>query len=335
MDLALSDEQEQLVESFGALLDKRSAPEHVRAAEPLGFDASLWAALRELGSVHMAMDEEHGGWGATMLDLCLVADSIGQHCAPAPLIEAQVTARLLARVGAEALGAPLANGAPMTLALRKPVDGIARLVPAAAVAAMVLIRYDDEVLAVRSDPPPPQVPNHADLPLGDVPLADASVVATGPEAIRAYEAAIDEWLLLTGGALVGLATKALGQAVEYAKERHAFGSPIGSFQGIAHRLADVATGIEGARLLVHEAAWTADNRSEDAAEHACGAFAFAADVAREATYWACHTLGGYGVMVEYDTQLYFRRARGWAGVFGGTNAGYRRAARHRYGRGVV
>lgn len=329
MDLTLSDDQQLLVESFGALLDKRSTPDDVRAAEPLGFDAALWRALQPLGPVHMAVAEADGGWGATMLDLCLVGECLGRRCAAAPVIEAQVTARLLARLGGAAPNRVL-DGVVATVALHQPVAGTARLVPAGAVAELVVVRAGDAVVAVGNEPAPPQVPNHADLPLADVSLDGAEPVAAGPNAVAAYEATIDDWLLLTASALVGLSAGALALAVEYAKERHAFGSPIGAFQGIAHRLADAATGIDGARLLVHEAAWSADAGLPEAAERACGAFAFAAGVAREATYWAVHTLGGYGVMVEYDTQLFFRRARGWAGVFGDADAAYRRVGRHRY-----
>jgi alkylation response protein AidB-like acyl-CoA dehydrogenase len=344
MDLSLSDDQELLVESFGALLDKRSRPQDVRAAEPLGFDPDLWSALRELGVTQMAVGEEHGGWGASVLDLCLVADCLGRHCAPVPVIETQVTARLLARLGSDALPEVLDGGAVATLALHAPRSGTARGVPAGAVADLVVVRDGTSLGVIRAGASPAttraQVPNHANLPLADVPLAGArplvstDTAGAAPEAAAdaAFETALDEWLLLTASALVGMSARALDLAVDYARERHAFGSPIGAFQGIAHRLADAATGMDGARLLVQEAAWSAEAGLAEAAERACMAFAFATDVARQATYWAVHTLGGYGVMLEYDAQLYFRRARGWAAVFGDAEAAYRRVARHRYPR---
>jgi alkylation response protein AidB-like acyl-CoA dehydrogenase len=332
MDLALSDDQELLVESFGALLDKQSRPEDVRAAEPLGFDSSLWRALQPLGPVHMAVGEVEGGWGASFEDLCLVAEALGRRAAPVPVIETQVASRLLARLGSSLLGQVLEEGSPATVALHDPVGGVARLVPAGAVADLVLVRQGDRIEAVCNTAAPPPAPNHANLPLADVPATHGDLIASGRAAVNAFEAAVDEWLLLTASSLVGLSVSALSLAADYAKERHAFGQPIGAFQGIAHRLADVATGIDGARLLVQEAAWSIDTGHAQGAERACMAFAFATDVAREATYWGIHTLGGYGVMVEYDAQLYFRRARGWAGVFGDAEAAYRRVADHRYPR---
>jgi alkylation response protein AidB-like acyl-CoA dehydrogenase len=330
IDLALSDDQELLVSSFDSLLDKHCGPEVVRAAEPLGFDPVLWATVAELGPVQMAVPEESGGWGASMLDLCLVGERLGRHAAPVPVIECQVAARLLARIGSDLLAPVLEEHAIATVALHGPVGGTARLVPAGAVADVVLARHGDDVICVRG-PKPPHVPNHADMPLADVTVS-GSTVAAGSAAVAAVEVAVDEWLLLTASALVGLSARALEVAVEYACERHAFGQPIGAFQGIAHPLADVATSLDGARLLVHEAAWSVDVGHEEAAERSCMAFAFAADVARKATYWGVHTLGGYGVMLEYDAQLHFRRARGWAGVFGDSEAAYRRVARHRYPR---
>ena len=338
MDFALSSDQQLLVGSFDALLGKQSRPEEVRAAEPIGFDAALWQSLRRLEPVAMAVPEDSGGWGASVLDLCLIGESLGRHCAPVPVIETQVTARLLARLGRDTVVEPLLAGGVATTAphpvLRRhgAAAGIARLVPAGAVAGLVLVREGAQLRALRPDPVPVPVPNLASLPLADVPADGGEVLLTGPGALEAFETAVDEWLLLTASALVGLSASALALAVGYAGERTAFGKPIGAFQGIAHRLADVATGIDGARVLVHEAAWSADEGLAAAAERACMAFAFASDVARQATYWAMHTLGGYGVMLEHDAQLYFRRARGWAAVYGDAEAAYRRVAARRYPR---
>jgi alkylation response protein AidB-like acyl-CoA dehydrogenase len=333
MDLTLSDHQEQLVASFGALLEKQSAAEQVRAAEPTGFDAELWAALRSVGVVEMAVPEGAGGWGAELIDLTLVAELLGQSCAPAPVIENQVAARLLARLGTPAqphLAGALGGEQLVTIALHAPIAQVATLVPAGAVADVVLIADLTGVQAVATNRLNPHAPNHGCLPLADISTGSAVAIASGDGALEDFDRAIDEWLLLTASSLVGLSAGALAIAVEYAKERTAFGAPIGSFQGIAHPLADAATAIDGARLLVREAAWSADRGHPESGERAAMAFAFAAETARRATYTAVHTLGGYGVMIEYDTQLYYRRARGWAGVFGDATAAYRRVARYRY-----
>ena len=129
MDLRLTDEQDQLVAAFDALYAKHAPPERVREVEPGGFDSALWEQLGELGAVPMAVDEAHGGWGASTLDLALVAEQHGRAAAPAPLIEAQVAARLLARVGSDRLDPVLDGERLVTLALHPSADGIARRRP--------------------------------------------------------------------------------------------------------------------------------------------------------------------------------------------------------------
>jgi alkylation response protein AidB-like acyl-CoA dehydrogenase len=100
---------------------------------------------------------------------------------------------------------------------------------------------------------------------------------------------------------------------------------------VAHPLADDATHLDGARLLVRKAAWAGDRGDPRARELAAMAFAFASGTAERATYDALHVHGGYGFMLEYDVQLHYRRARGWPRVWGDAAAGYRRAASARYG----
>jgi alkylation response protein AidB-like acyl-CoA dehydrogenase len=336
MDLRLDPEQEQLVEAFAALFGKHASPERVRAAEPSGFDEALWAQLRELGVVAMAVDEAHGGWGASLLDLALVAEQVGRAVAPAPVIEAQVAARLLAALegplAADALAAAVAGERLVTLALHPAVDGRAPLLPAAAVADAAVVLVDDRLVLVDLDGRRTTVANLASMPLADVVVPDdAPVLAEGPAASVAHDAALDDWLALTAAALVGIGARSLEIGVEYVKDRHAWGVPIGSFQAIAHRLADSAAAVDGARLLTHEAAWAAAADAARHAELAAMAFAMAYEAARDASHRSLHFHGGYGFMMEYDIQLHYRRARGWANVFGAADVAFLRAADKRYG----
>src|SRR5690606_35454957 len=122
----------------------------------------------------------------------------------------------------------------------------------------VLVRRGDDLLLLPLDGRRTRYENLGSLPLADVVVDGGGVVASGTEVDAAVEHALDDWLLLTGSALVGVAARALEIGVEYVKERHAFGVPIGSFQAIAHRLSDSAAAVDGARLLAYEAAWAAD-----------------------------------------------------------------------------
>ena len=130
----------------------------------------------------------------------------------------------------------------------------------------------------------------------------------------AWEAVLDDALILLAAWIVGAATYAQEITVQYAKDREQFGKPLGAFQAIAHYLADRQTELDGARTLVHEAAW-ARSTGRSATRLAPMAKLFAAQMFRDLTATAQQIFGGVGFTLEYDIQLYFRRAKamqvGW------------------------
>ncbi|WP_396903777.1 acyl-CoA dehydrogenase family protein [Mycolicibacterium phlei] len=332
MDLSLTDEQQQLVEAFTTLYARMGGPEKVRAAEPLGFDRGLWRAMVETGVVEMAVGEDDGGWGAGELDLALVAEQHGRAIAPAPLIETQSAATILANTDSDLLGAALAGERLVTFAPRPARGGVAALVPAGAVADVALVLDDDRLLAVPVLADTRPVTNLASMPLADIVIGDdATVIADGTAALELYAAALDRWLRLSALALTGIAARAVEIGVEYAKQRHAFGTPIGTFQAVSHPLADSATAVDGARLLGYKAACAITDEPDRAAELAAMAFVFAYETARDATARSLHVHGGYGFGMEGDIQLYYRRARGWAMVYAEPAAVLDRVADARYG----
>ncbi|MHB1583265.1 MAG: acyl-CoA dehydrogenase family protein [Acidimicrobiales bacterium] len=338
LDLSPSDEQQQLIDAFAALYDKESPAERVRAAEPEGHDAELWRRLIENGAVEMAVGEEQGGGGATVLDLALVAEQHGRHLGSAPLLEAQVVARLLGRLGGAEAGSLLVDviggDRLVTLALRPPRAGVLTMVPAGAVADVVVFADGDQVLVVDRPPATTPVANLGSLPAADVPVSGAHPLATGPAAREAAESALDEWLVLMAAAMVGLGGRALEIGVAYVKERHAFGVPIGSFQAVAHGLADAATLHDGAELLEREAAWAAGEEPARFGELAALAFGFCVDAARQAAYRSLHYHGGYGFMLETDIQLFWRRATAWPAQYGEPDLAFARAEARRLGMSV-
>jgi len=137
--------------------------------------------------------------------------------------------------------------------------------------------------------------------------------------------------VLLAALLVGAADTALWLGVDYVKTRHQFGVPIGSFQAIQHGLAELTAPLAGARLLAAKAAWAADHDAENAARLARMALLFAADLAQVVTARAMHYHGGYGVMAEYDPQLYYRRAKGWPVQLGDPAHEYQKLADVLYG----
>lgn len=335
VDLRLTREQRQLSDSFAALFARESTSERIRAAEPTGFDVRLWKALLETGAVEMAVAEASGGWGASELELCLLAEQFGRAVGSAPVIEAQVAARLLAEsgdAGTGLLAAVLGGGPLVTFAPRAARGGRLAMVPSGAVADHVIALVDGRLLAIPVGCDRTAVGNLASMPLADISIGkDFVVLADQAQARDLFSGALDLWLTLTAVALTGAAAKAVQIGVEYARQRHAFGAPIGTFQAVSHPLADSATAADGARLLGLKAACAFMDDPERVRELSAMAFAFAYETARDATRRSLHIHGGYGFGMECDIQLYYRRVRGWGIVFGDPATALDRAADARYG----
>ncbi len=327
MDLDLSPEQQLVVDAVHGLLSNHCSPEVVRASEPGGFDPKLWAILAQLAGPTIGVAEDRGGGGASLLDLELISEQVGAFLAPVPFVECAVAARALASIGDEGRGSlesliddPTTVG---TMAVRPAVDGTARLVPSGAIANLVIAMDADDLVVVSSPPEERERKNLGSSPLADrsVRGVERSVLASGVAAGRAYQQAQDEWRVLMSGALVGIGETALTLGVEYAKNRHQFGVPIGSFQSIARDLADVATLVDGARLLSREAAWAQAEGDQDFPSLSSMAFLFATRAARRASSVSLHVHGGYGFTLEYDIQLYYRRAQSWPLALGDPRQG--------------
>ena len=126
---------------------------------------------------------------------------------------------------------------------------------------------------------------------------------------RHFERALEEGIVLLAAQAIGGADRALEITVEYAKERKQFDKPLGAFQAIAHYLADASTRIDGGRTLVYEAAWARATNRDNAAPLAAMAKLFACQTYRDVTAMCQQVWGGVGFTIEYDIQLFFRRAK--------------------------
>lgn len=313
MHLQLTEEQDALRDAVAGFLAKTADAETVREAEPLGWLPAVWQGLTEMGIPTLGVPEEHGGSGAGLRYLAVVAEACGTRLAPAPVVETMVAARLLARfadAGAAPLAALAAGGAPVVFALHPAVDGRCVLVPGAAVAAAVIALDGDDLVVVE----PTDLTSPHDLgtsPIADVDLTAGprTVLATGDAALAAHALAVDEYRALTARWFVGLAREAQAIGMQYAKDRFQFGVAVGSFQAIQHRFADLGTDLDGADLLSNKAVWALDVDDPIQASFPAMAFWFAGDTAQRAASWSLHVHGGYGFMEEYAIQLYFRRAK--------------------------
>jgi alkylation response protein AidB-like acyl-CoA dehydrogenase len=330
VDLEPSAEQSALIDVFESIAARYSTTAVVRATETTGFAPELWSQLVGAGVPAIAVAEAAGGTGGDLLDVALGIEVLGRHLAPVPLVEHTVAARLLATIG-DAPPDVVAGTTIASIALRPASDGVATLVPAGAVAGVVVALDDDDLVATDSAAPGEAVANLACAPLAHRLMIDVRVLASGDDALRAHEQALAEWRALTASALVGAGYGALALGIEYVTQRHQFGRPIGSFQAIQHTLADVSVALDGAQLLARKACWALDQQAGNAHELAAMALVFAAEHSQRASERALHFHGGYGFMQEYDIQLYYRRAKGWPLVIDSVPRELERLASRRYG----
>lgn len=325
MKLELSEEQVMLQDVVGKLLAKHGTLPRLSAAEPLGFDAALWDEVWELG-IPLLRAPDAGE--ASVLHALVVAEEAGRHLASVPLIEAIVARRLLAQLAPAAcpwLDAAREGQDVIALASEDLGKAPGQILASGAVAQAVL-GLEGDALWVWHDL------GHGDLPKihGSIPACRLSALTVGarqriddPDAARLFRAALEELRLLTAAQLAAAGQQAVQDAADYAGGREAFGRKIGEFQGLSHPLANVATDLEGARLLCWRAV-DAIARGDSIIDGDAGAGAmvamahwWAGVAARSAALVAMRVFGGYGMTTDYPAQLFFRRINGWS-LVGGT-----------------
>jgi alkylation response protein AidB-like acyl-CoA dehydrogenase len=324
MKLDLNDDQRLLQESFIRFMAAESTPSRVRRAELAGHDAQLWRGLTDLGAIVMRAGEAAGGSGASLLDAALLMEQAGRHLASGPLAEAMVAARLLSEIGTPAAARWLAGAASgekiVTFALHDAAAQPRQLVPGGAVADAVLVMEGDDLVLIDLPRKPDAVHNLGSLPLAALALTGdngaRTMLARDPVARKLFQTGLEEWKLLTAATLAGISDKALELAAAYSHQRIQFGKPIGAYQGISHPLADLAADTDGAKFLVWRAIAAVAESAPDAAALVSMAYWWAARTSSAVVAQALHTFGGYGLSLEYDIQLYHRRAKALALTFG-------------------
>jgi alkylation response protein AidB-like acyl-CoA dehydrogenase len=347
MDLDLTEEQQLLRDTVRGLCARHAGLDVVRSLEDdaVGYADKLWAELGESGILGLTIPETDGGSGMTLLDAAIVFLELGRALSPLPLFQSVVMAGgVLQRAGTDAQRSSLlpriASGeaivAPAWLepdrgfgekgvAVRASRDGdgwtlagVKRHVQFARAAEqlLVLARTDDGVamFLVPTDAPGVALTQQHTIASDAQYRVDLDGVRVGDEArvgdadwVTWHETMLDGIVLLAAQAAGG-ARVALDLTVQYAKDRKQFDKPLGAFQAIAHYLADAVATVDGAETLVYEAAW-AGSKGRSIARLAPMAKLFACQTFRDVTAVAQQVFGGVGFTVEYDIQLYFRRAK--------------------------
>lgn len=192
LDYSLSDDHVDLQSAYRQFFKAHCPIDTVRAAEPSGFDKSLWERLCAMGATTMALPETRGGDGATLVDLTLVAEEVGRSLAPVPWIDHVCATRLLGRLGAlEVDGdhtADLVHGAQIAgLDPQLGATGGVRLIAAGSIADQIVVRDGDDIVRLTFDTRPARVDNLGRLPMAwvDPGKADSrDVLASGSDTLR-------------------------------------------------------------------------------------------------------------------------------------------------------
>ena len=334
MDLELTEEQQLLRETVRGLCARHAGLDVVRQLEndPVGYPEKFWLQLGEAGLLDVSE--------LSTLDAVVMYQELGRALAPSPhFVSSVVSAGVLRGAGSEAQRAEwlprLASGdAIITPAWLEPeggfgpagvqvrldgdgrVTGTKRHVQFAGGADRLLVvarGTDDEVSFVLVDPKGPDVQLTQQQTIAsdtqyrvDLDGAVGEPLATGGWSV--WDDVMHDAIILLAAQAAGGARYALDITVQYAKDRKQFDKPLGAFQAIAHYLADAVTAVDGAETLVYEAAWARD-AARPVARLAPMAKLFACQTFRDVTAMAQQVFGGVGFTVEYDIQLYFRRAK--------------------------
>ncbi|MBC2902626.1 acyl-CoA dehydrogenase family protein [Streptomyces cupreus] len=345
-DLLYSEEEEALRAAVRDLLaDHCDAPGVIaRTESDTPHDLEAWKALADgMGLAGLLVPEEHGGQGATHREAAVVLEELGRAVAPVPYLTSAVVATeallacdafdLLAdlatgrRIGALAVALNVATGGAFKVvrheggSLHGELTGVAD----AAVADVLLVPADDGGLyAVDADAVTvtPQVSLDLTRPVATVTLNGASGRLLGDA-----EPAVRRALLAGAGLLaseqLGLADWTLTETVRYLKERKQFNRPVGGFQALKHRLAQLWLEVVNLRAAARNAA-DALATGTDAEVAVAVAQAYAASVAVHAAEEALQLHGGIGMTWEHPVHLYLKRAKADSIAYG--TAGAHRAA---------
>jgi alkylation response protein AidB-like acyl-CoA dehydrogenase len=343
MEIQFSAEQDDLRRSLRRFLEQRSPSSEVRRlmATDEGFDPAVWKQLAaEMGLVGLAIPEAAGGSGYGIVELAVVFEELGRSLLCAPYLSTTLASQalVLSGFGADLLPS-IAEGAtratlalcgesgswalddlPVTASSDGVLDGVATYVLDGTTADLVLVVAagpDGPGLYAVTGPFETSALETLDLTRK---LATLTFAAT---ASRYLGPASSWWPSLLDVARVCLACEQVGAAqwcldtsVEYAKLRYQFNRPIGSFQAVKHRLADMLLDVENARSAAYYATFTLAEASDEAATVVPLTSAVCAENLRRVAADCIQVHGGIGFTWEHDAHLYYRRAGSSALQFG-------------------
>jgi alkylation response protein AidB-like acyl-CoA dehydrogenase len=347
----LTDEQQAIKSTARDFLAARYKSERIRALAESedGFEQSDWEEMAELGWPGLALPEEWGGQGLGIVELSVLFEEMGYALAPSPLLSTTVAGLALALRGTDGQRErwlrPLADGkARGTLALfdtgtpatiggfemeaREDGDGIVLdgekvLVLDAGTADFFLVATSDgsRHLVERGAAGVSVTPEHSIDLTRRLHSVRFDGVRVGREATLTgtqedYLPVLWRACVAIAAESTGVAQRAMEMAVEYAKDRQQFGRPIGAYQAVSHRCAQMLLETENSRSAVYGAAWAADAAPESLPVAASMAKAYAADAGWRVPDASIQVHGGIGFTWEHDLHFFLKRGKANAATFG-------------------
>ncbi|KUI33025.1 acyl-CoA dehydrogenase [Mycobacterium sp. IS-1742] len=299
----MSEERDLLRETVAALVEKHASPAAVREAmsSERGYDQSLWTLLCEqVGAAALVVPEELGGAGGELADAAVVLEELARNLVPTPLLGTILAELALLAADEPDAGAleALAEGAQIGAVVLDPgyvVNGDI---------ADVVVGVSDGQLSRWTS-----FEAHR-LEAMDLTRRLSRLEPGGTAAIGADPGLADTAALLVAAEQIGAATRCLELTVAYTKDRVQFGRPIGSFQALKHRMADLYVKVQSAKAVVDEAL------AEPTAVSAALARFSASEAFTAVAAEAVQMHGGIAITWESDIQLYFKRAHGSAQLLG-------------------
>lgn len=359
-----SDEQREMRRTVADLLDKHADSARIReamAGEP-GHDPALWRRAADgLGLGAVLVPERLGGLGLTFADAAVVLEEFGRRVVPSPVLTTQVAAAVLDACGTreadEVLVRIAEDGVSVSLAVAEPatgwdttrvattagsagegwaLTGAKRHVPLGAAVDLLLVvaRGTDGpgLYVVAGDADGVTRRGRAALDhtrrLAEVELVGAPAVRVSPEGGAPLVALLDQLTLVALAVECAAAAEAcLAMTVEYLKVREQFGRPLGTFQALKHRCADLLVAVEGAASTAWYAVEAASSRSEELALVAPLARVVCADALMAVAAESIQLHGGIGFTFEHDAHLFFKRGKADQHLWGSGPELRRRVAR--------
>lgn len=325
MEFDLSEDQREIRSVARELLSRRATPARIRtAAENRAEDAELWSEIVELGWPGVAAPEAAGGAGLSLVELCVLLEEHGAALAPTPFLENAAAVLAIAGAGSEEqrgqwLPALMAGEATAAIGGSAGEGELAFAAGPSSADVIVVLDPEGGWIVDASD-------GVRDLPTIDPLRRYALAPSQGERLPGDLTAAFAEATIAVAAELTGICQRMLDVTVAYVKERRQFGVPVGAFQAVAHRCAEMLMATESARSATYYAAWAAGAAPEKRAEAAALAKYVSSRAAIEVTSSAIQAHGGIGFTWEADVHWWYKRAQLSAQLLGGPTHHRRRLA---------